>query len=245
MSELRISLSAAHGARDEAQAAVDRARNLLRVGTDKLTEIRVRHALARQREAEEERAEVDRMHAALQAGEPPVSVQSRPLESERLAREMKPAECLIERLQAELEEKIAAHTESRKAVDRIIAAVMAEHAEVLAAELWESKRRTEALRARLDTFTRETPPDKPAIASRNIRKDLGGGAFIAAPIAILPDRFVMTASICKALYSEPSQDTAVASLFDHREASAWRAWAELLRSDPEAFPIPLLYQPRP
>ncbi len=249
MGALRVELSAAHEIRHDAEEAVAHALGMLKVGADRLAELKGVLDAARSAEHDAEQVEVTRMHAALQAGAPLIGVQPKPLASAGVEAEMRPVQALVGQLETDLADRRAALVAAEDVVARIASDMMQAEAEVVAVDLWEAKQRVAALALRLDTYSRAAPPHlvkklDPAAppVSNGIRKDLGGGNFIvAADLSAAPPRFEVTPTIGKAMHRTPGLDRP----FDHGNAplqaehAAWDRWAEALKSDAQATIAPI------
>ncbi len=249
MGALRVELSAAHEIRHDAEKTVAHALGMLKVGADRLAELKGALDTARAEEHEAEQVEVARMHAALQAGAPLIGVQPKPLASAGIEAEMRPVQALVGQLETDLADRRAAHVATEDVVARITSDMMQTEAEVVAVDLWEAKQRVAALALRLDTYSRAAPPHlvkklDPAVppVSNSIRKDLGGGNFIVvADLSVVPPRFEVTPTIGKAMNTTPGLDRP----FDHGNAplqaehAAWDRWAEALKSDAQATIAPV------
>jgi len=249
MRALRVELSAAHEIRHDAEEAVAHALGMLKVGADRLAELKGALDAAQALEHDAEQVEVTRMHAALQAGAPLIGVQPKPLASAGIEAELRPVQALVGQLETDLADRRAMLVATEDVVARITSDMMAAEAEVVAADLWEAKQRVAALALRLDTYSRAAPPHlvkklDPAVppVSNGIRKDLGGGNFIVvADVSVVPARFEVTPTIGKAMHVTPGLDRP----FDHGDAplraehAAWDLWAEALKSDAQATITPI------
>ena len=250
MGQLRVELSAAHEIRHDAEEAVAHALGMLKVGADRLAELKGALDAARAAEHEAEQVEVGRMHAALQVGAPLIGVQPKPLASAGIEAEMRPVQALVGQLETDLADRRAALVAAEDVEARIASDMMQAEAEVVAVDLWETKQRVAALALRLDTYSRAAPPHlvkklDPAVppVSNGIRKDLGGGNFIVmADLSVVPPRFEVTPTIGKAMHVTPGLDRP----FDHGNAplqaehAAWDRWVEALKSDAQATIAPIL-----